>query len=54
MIKFNIALFFVFSDIAFSDGKVGDYLFVGNFVYTVSLFTIASRDLIKKKLVLHG
>lgn len=27
---------FHISDVAFSDGKVGDYLFLGNFVYTVS------------------
>lgn len=26
------------SDVAFSDGKVGNYLFAGNFVYTVSIF----------------
>ena len=24
------------SDVAYSDGKTGDYLFLGNFVYTVS------------------
>ena len=25
------------SDVAYSDGKTGDYLFLGNFVYTVSI-----------------
>ena len=29
--------FVVVTDIAFSSGKVGDYLLLGNFVYSVSL-----------------
>ena len=28
---------FYISDVAYSDGKTGDYLFLGNFVYTVSI-----------------
>jgi len=26
-------------DVAFKDGKIGDYLFLGNMVYTVSVFS---------------
>jgi hypothetical protein len=33
----NVALMNnLFADIAFHDGKVGNYLFIGNMVYTVS------------------
>lgn len=31
----NQSLVFCSLDIAFKDGKVGDYLFLGNMVYTV-------------------
>ena len=32
----NPNAYVIIADVAFSDGKVGDYLFMGNFVYTVS------------------
>lgn len=32
-------LFWFVVDIAFRDGKVGNYLFIGNMVYTVSIIT---------------
>jgi len=35
-IRFYIAVCFVATDVAFKDGKIGDYLFLGNMVYTVS------------------
>ena len=35
------SMFVFFSDVAFKDGKVGDYLFLGNMVYTVSEFFFA-------------
>ena len=35
----NPDAYVIITDVAFSDGKVGDYLFMGNFVYTVSDFS---------------
>jgi len=34
--RFHTAACFVAADVAFKDGKIGDYLFLGNMVYTVS------------------
>ena len=36
--EFSISMVVLYiSDVAYSDGKTGDYLFLGNFVYTVSI-----------------
>ena len=40
-------------DIAFSDGKVGDYLFMGNMVYTVSLYLVHGNGVKTKFMIIQ-
>lgn len=43
IILFWVTMASLSQDIAFSDGKVGDYLFMGNFVYTYVVVTVSLK-----------
>ncbi|XP_076825028.1 putative phospholipid-transporting ATPase IA isoform X3 [Clavelina lepadiformis] len=43
LLLFFLPTFLLWQDVAFSDGKVGGYLFLGNFVYTYVVITVCLK-----------